>query len=189
MDGGKGVSRIDQTPETVGSLSKRDSPRSSRGVMGRLLDSGHRIRDHRQPDDHGTGIDRNDQEPPDPLPPRCRLRRRMVGPGTGTDGNRLLRDRWIPGSGRPGATLIQTLHPCFALSPYRDGWQSEDFKALATAIPFQGAMPWYARTLSSWTRVVRESGLQIEAIHEPSAVDTRPASMILVLKRGTSPKS
>ncbi len=89
----------------------------------------------------------------------------------------------------PGTILIQTLHPCFALPSYRDGWQSEDFKSLATAIPFQGAMPWYARTLSSWTRVVRESGLRLEEIHEPSAANAKPASMILILKSRTSSKS
>lgn len=75
----------------------------------------------------------------------------------------------LKGLGRklaPGARLwVQTLHPCYVLSPYRDGWQSEDFRGFP--LPFDGSMPWYGRMLSSWLRELRECGLELRNVVEP----------------------
>jgi len=83
-----------------------------------------------------------------------------------------------------GAIVIQTLHPCFAVKPYKDGWQNEDFKALpasgAKPLPFQGTMPWYGRTLSSWMKLFHESELGLEKMIEPVVAD-QPVSVIFVL--------
>jgi SAM-dependent methyltransferase len=86
-----------------------------------------------------------------------------------------------------GSIVIQTLHPCFAVKPYKDGWQNEDFKSLsasgAQALAFQGTMPWYGRTLSSWITLFNESGLCLEKMIEPAGADG-PVSIIFVLSSG-----
>ena len=83
-----------------------------------------------------------------------------------------------------GSIVIQTLHPCFALKPYKDGWQNEDFKSLSASgaqpLLFQGTMPWYGRTLSSWMKLFHESRLHVEKMIEPAGVDG-PVSIIFVL--------
>jgi hypothetical protein len=80
-----------------------------------------------------------------------------------------------------GVILIQTLHPCFAVKPYIDDWKEEDFSSFPT--PFSGSMPWYGRTLASWTRVISKSGLQIESISEPvDPVTEMPLSIIFTLR-------
>jgi SAM-dependent methyltransferase len=79
-----------------------------------------------------------------------------------------------------GSILIQTLHPCFALKPYLDGWKNEDFGALS--VPFEGTMPWYGRTLSSWIRIFKESDLQLEETLEPCGPDG-PLSILFRLKK------
>ena len=79
-----------------------------------------------------------------------------------------------------GSILVQTLHPCFTLSPYVDGWKTEDFKSFP--IPFDGTMPWYGRTLESWSKTFSESGLKLEKISEPLNPATQiPVSLIFAL--------
>lgn len=66
----------------------------------------------------------------------------------------------------PGSPLfIQTLHPCFTLKPYEDGWRDEDFKTMS--VPFQGLLRWYGRTLSSWAKLFAQTQLQIAHVTEP----------------------
>jgi SAM-dependent methyltransferase len=84
-----------------------------------------------------------------------------------------------------GSIVIQTLHPCFGLKPYQDGWRDEDFKTLpatgAQPFEFQGAMPWYGRTLSSWLKLFSDAGLRLDKTIEPLGADG-PVSIIFVLK-------
>ncbi|MDR3607229.1 MAG: class I SAM-dependent methyltransferase [Oligoflexia bacterium] len=79
--------------------------------------------------------------------------------------------------------LIQTLHPFFALPHYQDGEQIEDFKSMP--LPFAGTMPWYGRTMGSWSKVFKNSGLLIEEIIEPRdpKKPEKPLSMIFALKK------
>ncbi|MNS78919.1 hypothetical protein D3C72_1125540 [compost metagenome] len=79
-----------------------------------------------------------------------------------------------------GFVIIQTLHPCFVLSPYQDGWNKEDFKSMA--VPFSGHMPWYGRTLSSWVKLFAEAGLKLQETLEPQSGD-KPSSIIFVLQK------
>lgn len=81
----------------------------------------------------------------------------------------------------PGGNLIiQTLHPCFQLNSYKDEWNHEDFKK--TNIEFKNTMPWFGRTLSSWTALFKKSGLYIHKIIEPS-MGEKPSSIIFVLRK------
>jgi SAM-dependent methyltransferase len=84
-----------------------------------------------------------------------------------------------------GSIVIQTLHPCFVLKPYQDGWRDEDFKALPAAgaepLKFQGTMPWYGRTLSSWLKLFSDAGLRLDKTIEPLGADG-PVSIIFILK-------
>lgn len=79
---------------------------------------------------------------------------------------------------RGGRIAIQTIHPCFKLTKYEDQWVHEDFKA--TQIEFAETMPWYGRTLASWSKVFREANLSIAEIIEP-VVGGTPSSIIFVL--------
>jgi len=80
-----------------------------------------------------------------------------------------------------GALFIQTVHPWAATGkePYRDAWRTETFAGFGPS--FREPMPWYFRTLASWTAVLRESGWRIEELHEPAHPETaRPLSLLLV---------
>lgn len=79
-----------------------------------------------------------------------------------------------------GTLLIQTLHPWAAVGDarYVSGWREETFTGFAVAFPT--AMPWYFRTLGSWTTVLHDAGLQLRLIDEPLHPDTgRPLSLLL----------
>ena len=82
------------------------------------------------------------------------------------------------GLSEQGRIWIQTLHP-LNLSPYEDGWHREDFKAMK--IPFDGTMPWFGRTLESWSQVFQQSHLAIQKIQEPRK-DEKLLSIIFELK-------
>jgi 2-polyprenyl-3-methyl-5-hydroxy-6-metoxy-1,4-benzoquinol methylase len=84
---------------------------------------------------------------------------------------------------KDGKIVIQTLHPCFVLSPYQNGWNVEDFKS--SGVEFQGTMPWYGRTLAAWLEEFQIAGLQLEKIEEP-VVDGEPVSILFVLKSKNS---
>ncbi len=80
-----------------------------------------------------------------------------------------------------GTIIIQTLHPEVGTlsGETRDGWRIEDFMAFED----QGwtPMPWYFRTLESWHKVVREAGLTLRELIEPTAGPGQaPMSLLMV---------
>jgi 2-polyprenyl-3-methyl-5-hydroxy-6-metoxy-1,4-benzoquinol methylase len=76
-----------------------------------------------------------------------------------------------------GRLVVQTLHPLTAGAPYKDGWREESFEGLG----FPAAMPWYFRTLGSWSKTMRGSGFVLAEIREPVYPESGlPASLILV---------
>jgi 2-polyprenyl-3-methyl-5-hydroxy-6-metoxy-1,4-benzoquinol methylase len=79
-----------------------------------------------------------------------------------------------------GILLIQTVHPWTAsgTSDYVDGWRTEDF-AWSTCC-FPEPMPWYFRTLESWTNTIRDSGFVLDAVAEPVHPESKkPLSLLL----------
>jgi SAM-dependent methyltransferase len=79
-----------------------------------------------------------------------------------------------------GALVIQTVHPWTAAGEgaYHDGWRTETFAGFGEG--FAAPMPWYFRTLASWTAVVAAAGYTLAELREPLHPDTgRPASLIL----------
>lgn len=77
-----------------------------------------------------------------------------------------------------GRLFVQTVHPWIACgdAPYADGWRIETFDAFGDE--FRESMPWYFRTLQSWSDALREAGFTIDAIVEPK-VDGKPLSLLL----------
>jgi 2-polyprenyl-3-methyl-5-hydroxy-6-metoxy-1,4-benzoquinol methylase len=79
-----------------------------------------------------------------------------------------------------GVVVIQTLHPG---DGREDGWLVEDFAAFDG--PAWAAMPWYYRTLDSWRAALRDAGLHIWQLREPSAAG-RALSLLMICDRGPS---
>jgi 2-polyprenyl-3-methyl-5-hydroxy-6-metoxy-1,4-benzoquinol methylase len=89
--------------------------------------------------------------------------------------------------GAPGGRLVvQTLHP-FSVAgegPYRDGWREERFEALG---PGFEPMPWYSRTLASWSARMREAGFAWERVEEPTLPGAdRPSSLVITARPCTA---
>lgn len=86
---------------------------------------------------------------------------------------------------RPGGTLlIQTVHPWTARGEggYVDGWRVEAFTSFGEE--FVEPMPWYFRTLGSWTQALRASGFVIEQVLEPAhPVTHEPLSLLMIARR------
>lgn len=85
---------------------------------------------------------------------------------------------------RPGgALLIQTVHPWAASEgEYVDGWRVEDFAW--SGEPFAQPMPWFFRTLESWTSTVRRCGFDLHGLGEPVHPETkRPLSLVITAVR------
>lgn len=83
-----------------------------------------------------------------------------------------------------GALVIQTVHPWSAAGDgaYADGWRTETFASFGEG--FAAAMPWFHRTLASWTEVIATAGWRIERIREPLHPRTgRPASLLIIARR------
>ncbi|HEX8318026.1 class I SAM-dependent methyltransferase [Longimicrobium sp.] len=79
-----------------------------------------------------------------------------------------------------GALVIQTVHPWTAAGEgrYEDGWRTETFEGFGEG--FAEPMPWYFRTLESWTDVIAAAGYALANLREPLHPNTgRPASLIL----------
>ena len=86
----------------------------------------------------------------------------------------------VPG----GAIVIQTLHPwrSGSAATYRDGWRTESFAGLGGEA--WATMPWYFRTLSSWTEEIGAAGLAVGEIVEPVEADGGdPLSLIMICRR------
>ena len=82
-----------------------------------------------------------------------------------------------------GVMIIQTLHPWSSTEDagYIDGWRVATFAGFGG--PFPMAMPWFYRTLASWSREVADAGLAIERIEEPLDPETNePLSLVLTLR-------
>ena len=81
-----------------------------------------------------------------------------------------------------GRIVLQTVHPWSAAGAegYADGWRLETFDAFGGA--FEHPMPWFFRTLESWTRALHEAGLAIACLEEPrDPAAARPLSLLLTL--------
>ncbi|WP_085632649.1 MULTISPECIES: bifunctional 2-polyprenyl-6-hydroxyphenol methylase/3-demethylubiquinol 3-O-methyltransferase UbiG [unclassified Pseudomonas] len=81
-----------------------------------------------------------------------------------------------------GALVIQTLHPwAAAAGDYQDGWREESFAG------FKGhwqPMPWYMRTLSSWTCALDMAGWRLAELREPQHPQSPlPQSLLLVAEQ------
>ena len=85
-----------------------------------------------------------------------------------------------------GAIVIQTVHPWAAAGEegYTDGWREETLAAFAHR--FTATMPWYFRTLASWSAECRGAGLMIQSIDEPTdPASGRMLSLLLTCRRAT----
>jgi SAM-dependent methyltransferase len=76
---------------------------------------------------------------------------------------------------RGGAVIIQTLHPG---AGDEEGWRTEDFAAFGAGD--WTPMPWYARSVQSWDKAVAQAGLMVWEMREPTAVDGRILSLLMV---------
>lgn len=91
-----------------------------------------------------------------------------------------VKDDLAPG----GVIIIQTLHPWAANdgTDYCDGWRTEDFAAFES--DGWSAMPWFFRTLESWHKTLRDAGLCLLEIKEPTAKPGEtPLSLLMVCDR------
>ena len=81
-----------------------------------------------------------------------------------------------------GRLIMQTLHPCFADPPYRDGWRTETFSSVPGE--WRESMPWFFRTIGSWTAMFLAAGYTVAEIREPLHADRPvPASIVFVCRR------
>jgi SAM-dependent methyltransferase len=86
----------------------------------------------------------------------------------------------------PAETLIvQTVHPAFAGGPYADGWRVETFDSFAGHWP--ESMPWYFRTLESWSGLFARAGYVISEIREPLHPERGVPASILFVTRPAAP--
>jgi len=82
---------------------------------------------------------------------------------------------------REGSLIIQTPHPLIAGGdePYVDGWREGSWAGCGDS--FSKPAPWYFRTVESWVKLFRRSGLQVVELREPiHPVSGKPASLILI---------
>lgn len=80
-----------------------------------------------------------------------------------------------------GALVIQTLHPLIATGdlPYVDGWREGSWVGFSD--DFSDPAPWYFRTLETWVKLLRDSGLRLVEMHEPlHPTSKKPASVIFI---------
>lgn len=80
-----------------------------------------------------------------------------------------------------GSLVIQTPHPVIAGGdlPYKDGWREGSWAGCGDN--FSRPAPWYFRTIETWVKLLRESGLDIAEVREPiHPVYNKPASLILI---------
>lgn len=80
-----------------------------------------------------------------------------------------------------GHLIVQTVHPWTAAGEerYVDGWRLERFDAFGRGFP--EPMPWYFRTLESWSTLLAAAGYRLEKVLEPKHPKTDlPLSLLLV---------
>ena len=73
--------------------------------------------------------------------------------------------------------VVQTLHPAFVGGPYQDGWRTE------TLDGWHEPMPWYFRTLESWSRALAGYG-RVEILEPMHPEKDVPASVIFTCRAG-----
>ena len=78
-----------------------------------------------------------------------------------------------------GALIIQTVHPASVDGGDRDGWRREHFGGMGAA--FAASMPWYFRTLESWTALLRRAGFERVEAREPMHPASRRALSLLLV--------
>ena len=86
-----------------------------------------------------------------------------------------------------GRLIIQTAHPLFVSADggYIDGWRTETFQGFPGV--WLESMPWYFRTLGSWSQVLTGSGYALVQIREPMYPDRPvPASIIFISRRASA---
>jgi 2-polyprenyl-3-methyl-5-hydroxy-6-metoxy-1,4-benzoquinol methylase len=82
---------------------------------------------------------------------------------------------------RPGgALLIQTIHPFNDVGSerYEDGWREETFASMGSG--FETSMPWYFRTVESWTKSVTDAGYTLTRIREPTNPGTGKVLSLII---------
>ncbi len=80
-----------------------------------------------------------------------------------------------------GRLIVQTVHSAFADAPYADGWRNETFSGFEGVWP--EPMPWYFRTIESWSRAFAAAGYAVTQIREPIHPGSGvPASIIFVCR-------
>jgi len=86
-----------------------------------------------------------------------------------------------------GRLIIQTVHPWMAAGDaYADGWRTETFASMPGQWP--ESMPWYFRSIESWSRVLAGAGYPRVVIREPMYPDRAvPASMMFICRGGAQP--
>jgi 2-polyprenyl-3-methyl-5-hydroxy-6-metoxy-1,4-benzoquinol methylase len=97
-----------------------------------------------------------------------------------------LRDRLAPSGGR---LVVQTLHPFSVVGEgsYRDEWREERFEALGSGFE---PMPWFSRTLASWSAAMREAGFMWERVEEPTLPGAvRPSSLVITARPLATPST
>lgn len=80
-----------------------------------------------------------------------------------------------------GSMIVQTTHPLMTRgdAPYLDAWRVETFQGFAG--DWREPMPWYFRTIASWSKAFADGGYVISDIREPLHPETSlPASLIIV---------
>jgi SAM-dependent methyltransferase len=80
-----------------------------------------------------------------------------------------------------GALIVQTIHPLAGCgdSPYVDGWREGSWTGFNSG--FSDPPPWYFRTLESWVKLFKDSGLGLQEVREPLHPKTgKPVSIILI---------
>ena len=85
-----------------------------------------------------------------------------------------------------GSLLIQTLHPGSGGEDGNgDGWRVESFAGFEAC--FTQAMPWYFRSLTSWSALLTSSGFSIKSFVEPlDPKSGTPLSLLLECKLSES---
>jgi 2-polyprenyl-3-methyl-5-hydroxy-6-metoxy-1,4-benzoquinol methylase len=82
---------------------------------------------------------------------------------------------------RQGGTLvIQTIHPFNDVGSerYEDGWREETFATMGSG--FETSMPWYFRTVESWTKSVTDAGYTLARIREPINAETGKVLSLII---------
>lgn len=87
--------------------------------------------------------------------------------------------------GTGGSLIIQTVHPWTSIgTAYDDHWRTETFENLDDEFE---PMPWYFRTLESWTQLLAGCGYCLRDLREPRHPESdEPLSLIIIAENRAS---